>query len=46
LQLGGQVAQWASTMPEIRPAYISTPSYRVEGDEFIIQNAKRAKKLV
>jgi hypothetical protein len=33
-------------MAKLRPARISTPSYRLEGDELIIQNAKRTKKLV
>jgi hypothetical protein len=33
-------------MAEVRPARIFAPSYRLEGDEVIIQNAKRAKKPV
>jgi hypothetical protein len=33
-------------MAEVRPARISGPSYRLEGDELIIHNAKCAKKLV
>jgi hypothetical protein len=33
-------------MAEVRLARISAPSYCLEGDELIIQNAKRAKKLV
>ncbi|CAK9231288.1 unnamed protein product [Sphagnum troendelagicum] len=46
LQPGGQAAQWASTMAEVHLARISASSYRLEDDELIIQNAKRAKKLV
>jgi hypothetical protein len=46
LQLGGQAAQWASAMAEICSARISAPSYRIKGDELIIQNAKHTKKLV
>jgi hypothetical protein len=46
LQLGGQAAQWALAMAEVRPARISALSYRLEGDELIIHNAKCAKKLV
>jgi hypothetical protein len=46
LQPSGQVAQWALVMAKVRSACISVPSYRLEGDELIIQNAKRAKKLV
>jgi hypothetical protein len=45
LQLGGQAAQWVLAMAEVCPARISAPSYRLEGDKLIIQNAKRAKKL-
>jgi hypothetical protein len=33
-------------MAEVRPARISAPSYHLAGDELIIQNTKRAKKLV
>jgi hypothetical protein len=33
-------------MAKVHLACISASSYRLEGDEFIIQNAKRAKKLV
>jgi hypothetical protein len=33
-------------MAEVRPDRIFASSYRLEGDELIIQNAKRAKKLV
>jgi hypothetical protein len=33
-------------MAEVRPTRIFAPSYRLEDDELIIQNAKRAKKLV
>ncbi len=32
-------------MAEIRPTRISALSYRLKGNELIIQNAKRAKKL-
>jgi hypothetical protein len=46
LQPSGQAAQWESAMTKVRPACISASSYRLEGDELIIQNAKRAKKLV
>jgi hypothetical protein len=46
VQPNGQAAQWASAMAEVRLTRISAPSYRLEGDELIIQNAKRAKKLV
>jgi hypothetical protein len=45
LQLGGQAAQWALAMAEVRPARIFASSYRLEGDELIIQNGKRAKKV-
>jgi hypothetical protein len=33
-------------MAEVRLARTSAPSYRLEGNELIIQNVKRAKKLV
>jgi hypothetical protein len=46
LQPNIEAAQWALPMAELRPPCISAPSYRLEGDELIIQNAKRAKKLV
>ncbi len=46
LQSGGQVAQWASAMVEVRQARIFAPPYRLEGDELIIHNPKRAKALV
>ncbi len=46
LQPGGQAAQWVSAMAEVRPTHISALSYRLEGNELIIQNAKCVKKLV
>jgi hypothetical protein len=33
-------------MAEVHPARIFGPSYRLEGNKLIIQNAKRAMKLV
>jgi hypothetical protein len=46
LQPSDQIAQWVLAMAEVRLARISALSYRLEGDELIIQNAKHEKKLV
>jgi hypothetical protein len=33
-------------MVEVRPTHISAPFYCLEGNQLIIQNVKRVKKLV